>query len=220
MLERRGLADKAGRTVSLVTQVRVDIADPGFNNPDKFVGEFYAEDQLTELRRQHPDWILKPDANRGWRRVVPSPKPCEIIELDAIRSLLGSGFNVVAAGGGGVPVVRMPEGIFGVDAVIDKDLASSLLATQLGADMLAISTGVENVALNYGTPMQRPLHSVTVSEMERYLAEGHFPAGSMGPKIKAAVDFIRSGGSEVVITSPEYLNAALTKGAGTHITKE
>ena len=114
----------------------------------------------------------------------------------------------------------MPEGLFGVDAVIDKDLASSLLATQLGADMLAISTGVESVALNYGTPMQRPLHNVPVSEMERYLAEGHFPAGSMGPKIKAAVDFIRNGGSEVVITSPEYLNAALTKGAGTHITRE
>ena len=152
--------------------------------------------------------------------MVPSPKPCELIELDAIKNLLDSGFNVVAVGGGGIPVVRMPEGLFGVDAVIDKDLASSLLATQLGADMLAISTGVESVALNYGTPMQRPLHNVPVSEMERYLAEGHFPAGSMGPKIKAAVDFIRNGGSEVVITSPEYLNAALTKGAGTHITKE
>ncbi|MFQ8737121.1 MAG: carbamate kinase [Bilophila wadsworthia] len=220
VLKRRGLTDKTGRTVSLVTQVRVDIADPGFSDPDKFVGEFYAEDQLAELHQQHPDWILKPDANRGWRRVVPSPKPCEIIELDAIKNLLDSGFNVVAVGGGGIPVVRMPEGLFGVDAVIDKDLASSLLATQLGADMLAISTGVESVALNYGTPMQRPLHNVPVSEMERYLAEGHFPAGSMGPKIKAAVDFIRNGGSEVVITSPEYLNAALTKGAGTHITKE
>ena len=220
VLKRRGLADKTGRTVSLVTQVRVDIADPGFSDPDKFVGEFYAEDQLAELHQQHPDWILKPDANRGWRRVVPSPKPCEIIELDAIKNLLDSGFNVVAVGGGGIPVVRMPEGLFGVDAVIDKDLASSLLATQLGADMLAISTGVESVALNYGTPMQRPLHNVPVSEMERYLAEGHFPAGSMGPKIKAAVDFIRNGGSEVVITSPEYLNAALTKGAGTHITRE
>lgn len=220
VLKRRGLTDKTGRTVSLVTQVRVDIADPGFSDPDKFVGEFYAEDQLAELHQQHPDWILKPDANRGWRRVVPSPKPCEIIELDAIKNLLDSGFNVVTVGGGGIPVVRMPEGLFGVDAVIDKDLASSLLATQLGADMLAISTGVESVALNYGTPMQRPLHNVPVSEMERYLAEGHFPAGSMGPKIKAAVDFIRNGGSEVVITSPEYLNAALTKGAGTHITKE
>lgn len=220
VLRRRGLAEKAGRTVSLVTQVRVDIADPGFTDPDKFVGEFYAEDQIPGLREQHPNWILKPDADRGWRRVVPSPKPCEIIELDAVRSLLGAGFNVVAVGGGGIPVVRMPEGLFGVDAVIDKDLASSLLANQLGADLLAISTGVRNVALNYGTPMQRPLHGVPVSEMERYLAEGHFPAGSMGPKIRAAVDFIRNGGTEVIITSPEFLNAALTQGVGTHITRE
>ena len=106
VLKRRGLADKTGRTVSLVTQVRVDIADPGFSDPGKFVGEFYAEDQLAELHQQHPDWILKPDANRGWRRVVPSPKPCEIIELDAIKNLLDSGFNVVAVGGGGIPVVR------------------------------------------------------------------------------------------------------------------
>ena len=127
---------------------------------------------------------------------------------------------MVAAGGGGIPVVRMPEGIFGVDAVIDKDLASSLLATQLGADMLAISTGVENVALNYGNPHAAPAaqrHSLRNGTLP---CRGHFPAGSMGPKIKAAVDFIRNGGSEVVITSPEYLNAALTKGAGTHITKE
>lgn len=117
-------------------------------------------------------------------------------------------------------MVRMPEGLFGVDAVIDKDLASSLLATRLGAKLLAISTCVEHAALNYGTPMQQALRAVTASEMERYLAEGHFPAGSMGPKIRAAVDFIRNGGSEVVITSPEYLNAALTEGAGTHITKD
>lgn len=219
-LRRRGLAERAGRTASVVTQVRVDIADPGFRAPDKFVGESYEESQLPDLRRQHPDWILKKDAGRGWRRVVPSPAPCEIIELDAIRTLLGAGFNVVCVGGGGIPVVRMPEGLFGVDAVIDKDLASSLLATRLGAGLLAISTSVERVALNFGTPMQRPLRAVTVSEMERYLAEGHFPAGSMGPKIRAAVDFIRNGGSEAVITSPEYLDAALTRGAGTHITKD
>ena len=218
VLRRRGLAARTGRTVSLITQVRVDIADPGFADPDKFVGEFYNEEQLPELRQQHPEWLLRPDGNRGWRRVVPSPVPCEIIELDAIRCLLAEGFNVVAVGGGGIPVVRMPEGLFGVDAVIDKDLASSLLATRLGAEMLVVSTGVENVALNYGTPMQRPLHSVPVAEMEHYLSEGHFPAGSMGPKIRAAVDFIRNGGSEVVITSPEFLNAALTQGAGTHIT--
>ncbi len=220
VLRRRGLAEKSGKTVTVVTQVRVDIADPGFSDPDKFVGEFYNAEQIPELRQQHPDWVLRPDANRGWRRVVPSPAPIEIIELEAIKNLLEAGFNVVAVGGGGIPVVRMPEGLFGVDAVIDKDLASSLLATQLGAELLAISTGVEHVSLNYGTPMQTPLHSVPVAEMERYLAEGHFPAGSMGPKIRAAVDFIRNGGSEVVITSPEFLNAALAAGAGTHITSK
>lgn len=220
VLRRRGLVAGAGRTVSVVTQVRVDIDDPGFRDPDKFVGESYEESQLPDLRREHPDWTLREDAGRGWRRVVPSPVPREVIELDAIRSLLGAGFNVVCTGGGGIPVVRMPEGLFSVDAVIDKDLASSLLATRLGASLLAISTCVEHVALNYGTPMQQALRTVTASEMERYLTEGHFPAGSMGPKIRAAVDFIRNGGNEVVITSPEYLNAALTEGAGTHITKD
>lgn len=220
VLRRRGLAEGMGRTVSVVTQVRVDISDPGFREPDKFVGESYEESQLPDLRREHPDWTLREDAGRGWRRVVPSPVPREIIELDAIRSLLGAGFNVVCVGGGGIPVVQMPEGLFGVDAVIDKDLASSLLATRLGASLLAISTSVEHVALNYGTPMQQALRTVAASEMERYLAEGHFPAGSMGPKIRAAVDFIRNGGTEVVITSPQYLNAALTEGAGTHITKD
>ena len=218
VLQRRGLADSAGKTVSLVTQVRVDIEDPGFRDPDKFIGEFYDDDQIESLKALHPDWLLKKDANRGWRRVVPSPIPREIVEIGAIRTLLDAGFNVVTVGGGGIPVVRMPEGLFGVDAVIDKDLASSLLAGQLGAELLAISTGVKNVSLNYGTPMERPLHSVPVAEMEHYLAEGHFPAGSMGPKIKAAIDFIRNGGTEVVITSPEYLNVALAKGEGTHIT--
>ena len=220
VLRRRGIIETAGRTVSLVTQVRVDIEDPGFAHPDKFVGEAYSDDQLPELRRQHPDWILHQDTGKGWRRVVPSPVPREIIELDAIRNLMDAGFHVVTAGGGGIPVVRMPEGLFGVDAVIDKDLASSLLATRIGAELLAISTAVEHVSLNYGTPMQHPLHHVSAAEMDRYLAEGHFPAGSMGPKIRAAVEFLRNGGSEVVITSPEFLNAALTQGAGTHITRK
>ena len=221
VLRRRGIIgpDAKGKTVTVVTQVGVDPEDPGFQNPDKFVGEFYTEEQLPELRQQHPDWILKKDSNRGWRRVVPSPKPKSIVEIDVIKSLLDSGYNVVAVGGGGIPVVESPEGIRGVDAVIDKDLASALLANQLGADLLAISTGVEKVALNYGTPMETKLDSVSVNELERYLDEGHFPAGSMGPKIKAAVDFIKDGGKEVVITSPEFLNDALTAGAGTHVTR-
>lgn len=221
VLRRRGLMDSSaiGKTVTVVTQVQVDADDPGFNDPDKFVGEFYAEEQLDELQQQHPDWLLKKDSNRGWRRVVPSPKPRRIVEIEAIRTLLGAGFNVITVGGGGIPVVETPDGMQGVDAVIDKDLASSLLANELGADLLAISTGVKNVALNFGTPMEKTLQSVPVAEMERYLDEGHFPAGSMGPKIRAAVDFIKNGGTEVIITSPEFLDDALTHGAGTHVTK-
>lgn len=223
VLRRRGLVDNIGKTVTVVTQVGVDANDPGFKDPHKYVGEFYAEDQLDELRVQHPDWQLKKDSNRGWRRVVASPVPNKIVELDAIKNLLGAGFNVVAVGGGGIPVQeKMIDGkieITGVDAVIDKDLASALLAGQLNADMLVISTGVEQVALNFGTPLEQKLGIVPVSEMEKYIAEGHFPAGSMGPKVQAAVDFIRNGGREVVITSPEFLDAALNHGKGTHIVK-
>lgn len=223
VLRRRGLSQAEGRTVTLVTQVGVDANDPGFKEPGKYVGEFYSEEQLEELRAQHPDWILKQDSNRGWRRVVASPVPRKIVELDAIKSLLGSGFNVVAVGGGGIPVkeaqVNGSLEITGVDAVIDKDLASALLAGQLDADMLVISTGVEQVALNYGTPLEKKLGTVPVAEMEKYLVEGHFPAGSMGPKVQAAVDFIKNGGREVVITSPEFLDAALNHGKGTHIVK-
>lgn len=223
VLRRRGLINDIGKTVTLVTQVGVDANDSGFKDPGKYVGEFYSEDQLEELRAQHPDWQLKKDSNRGWRRVVASPVPKKIVELDAIKSLLGSGFNVVAVGGGGIPVTEAQVNgnleMSGVDAVIDKDLASALLACQLDADMLVISTGVEQVALNFGTPLEQKLGTVPVADMERYLAEGHFPAGSMGPKVQAAVDFIKNGGREVVITSPEFLDAALNHGKGTHIVK-
>ena len=214
-LRRRGLP---GHTVSLVTQVRVDAADPGFTNPDKFVGEFYTEDQLPDLKSQHPDWIMKKDANRGWRRVVPSPVPLEIVEEDAVRALLDSGFNLVAVGGGGIPVIRTPENyLLGVDAVIDKDLASRLLANALGAELLVISTAVEQVSLNFGTPGESRLGRVTESEMHRYYDEGHFPPGNMGPKILAALGFLRDGGKEVIITCPENLRTALEGRGGTRI---
>ena len=220
-LRQRKLLSGVGHTVSLVTQVRVDPADKGFADPDKFVGEFYTEDQLGELRKLHPDWTLKADANRGWRRVVPSPMPLEIIEQDAIKKLLDQGFNLVAVGGGGIPVIRTPENyLLGVDAVIDKDLASRLLANNLNADMLVISTGVEQVALHYGTPQEKRLGTVPVSEMQRYLDEGHFPPGSMGPKIKAAIDFIHQGGKEVLITCPENLSKALQGQGGTKIVRD
>ncbi len=205
-------------TVTVITQVEVDAKDPKFSEPDKFVGEFYDDDRLAALKQEHPDWILKRDANRGSRRVVPSPKPLAIVELEAVKTLVSSGFNVIAGGGGGIPVVRKDADAYeGVDAVIDKDLVSRLLANQLAADLLVISTGVANVAINFGKPNQESLNQVGVKELEKYLAEGQFPAGSMGPKIQAAIDFIKAGGSRVIITNPENLGNAFRNGAGTHV---
>lgn len=208
------------QVVTLVTQVRVDENDPGFKAPDKYVGEFYDESEVPTLREQHPEWVLKQDSNRGWRRVVPSPTPVEIVEIGAIRALLAGGFNLVTAGGGGIPVVKDAKGdLRGVDAVIDKDLASRLLANELKASILIISTGVEKVCINFGKPDQKSLGAVTAAELRKYYDEGQFPAGSMGPKVKAALDFLENGGEKVIITSPEYLKAAIQNQAGTHIMK-
>ncbi len=207
-----------GRTVSLVTQVLVSEDDPGFAAPDKYVGEFYDEAEVPALQKQHPEWSLKRDSNRGWRRVVPSPAPRGIVELDAVRALLAQEFNLVTVGGGGIPVVADKKGnLKGVDAVIDKDLASRLLANELKARMLVISTGVEKVCINYGKPDQKELGSISATELKEYYEAGHFPPGSMGPKIKAALDFLQAGGQEVVITCPENLKNALTRRGGTHI---
>ena len=207
------------RSVSLVTQVRVDADDPGFQNPDKFVGEFYEAADVPTIQAQHPEWVLKADSNRGSRRVVASPQPKAIVELDAIKSLLADGFNLITVGGGGIPVVADNDGnLSGVDAVIDKDLASRLLANQLKADVLVISTGVEAVFVNFGKPDQKALGHVKAAELQAFYDQGQFPAGSMGPKVKAALDFLTAGGKEVVITCPENLKNALTAGGGTHIT--
>ena len=215
-LARRGLPSE---TVTVVTQALVDPKDPKLSDPDKFVGEFYDDGKAEEVRRDHPGWIMKKDANRGWRRVVPSPRPIEIVELEAIRRLADSGFNIVAAGGGGIPVLKNAKGDYeGVDAVIDKDLASRLLANRLGADLLVISTGVANVAIDFGKPNQRELGRVDVAALKKHLSEGQFPAGSMGPKITAAIEFLESGGKEVIITCPENLGNAFTRDAGTHVT--
>lgn len=209
-----------GKVVSLVTQVRVDADDPGFAAPDKFVGEFYDDAEVPALKSQNPDWVLKQDSNRGWRRVVPSPAPQEIVELDAIRALLNDGFNLVTVGGGGIPVVSNGNGsLRGVDAVIDKDLASRLLANALGAGTLIISTGVEKVCINFGKPDQKALDNVTAAELRAYYEQGQFPAGSMGPKVKAALDFLDNGGEKVIITSPEYLKVAINGEGGTHISR-
>jgi len=157
------------------------------------------------------------DSDRGYRRVVASPAPRAIVEREAVEVLLAGGHHVVAAGGGGIPVVRTPEGLHSVDAVIDKDMTSSLLASDLRAPLLVISTAVEHVMVNFGTPDERPLSEVGVDEMKRYLTEGHFAPGSMAPKIRAAIGFIRRGGRRVIITRPEQLDEAIRHGHGTHI---
>ena len=207
----------AGQCVTVVTQVVVDRDDPGFKEPAKPVGEFFDAKQLAEIRRDYPDWTLVEDAGRGFRRVVPSPEPREVVERPVIESLLSSGYHVVTVGGGGIPVVRTDEGLEGVDAVIDKDLASSLLAAQLGAGLLIISTAVEQVALNFGRPDQMAIGKMTVAEAEQYIAAGHFAPGSMLPKIQSALSFLKAGGQEVIITAPEFIKAAVTEGRGTHI---
>lgn len=216
-LMRRGLA---GRAATVVTRVLVDPADPAFQlaaeDDGKLVGDCYSAGECGIIAREYPAWTLR-EGPRGWQRVVPRPRPVEVVEMDAIRALLASGHHVVAGGGGGIPVLERDGALVGVEALVDKDLTSSLLASRLGADMLIISTGVEKVALNYGTPLETPLDTVSVDEMERYLAQGHFPRGNMGPKIRAAIDFVRQGGGRAVITSPDALGRALGNETGTHI---
>ena len=176
--------------------------DPGFQNPSKPIGPFYSE----AAAREHQDkegWAMREDAGRGWRRVVASPRPLEIIEEPAIEALLAKDIIVVAVGGGGIPVIRRDDGsLEGVGAVIDKDWASCLLAKNLGAEKFILSTAVDKVALNFGKPDQREIDRMTVAEARGYLEEGHFPAGSMKPKIEAAIDFLEHGGQEVIITQP------------------
>jgi carbamate kinase len=205
--------------VSVVTQTVVRADDPAMAHPTKPIGPFYSLGQALERQRQL-GWQIIEDAARGYRRVVPSPEPLEIVELDVVRSLVRQGVLVVACGGGGIPVVRCGNELKGVEAVIDKDRASSLLASQLGMDVFAISTDVDYVYLDYKKPTQRPLGSVTVSEVEGYFRAGHFPAGNMGPKVEAALRFLKSGGEEVVITSYEHLPEAIAGRMGTHIIRD
>ncbi len=213
-LEIRGLQAKA---VTIVTQVEVSPTDPGFIVPEKPIGEFYTEKQLAKLKHQHPEWVLKEDANRGYRRVVASPEPLKIVEEDAVLALLENDYHVVTAGGGGIPVVRSDIGLTSVDAVIDKDKTASLLATDLHAPLLIISTAVEQVMLNFDTDQEEALGLVTVAQMKKYLDDGHFAPGSMAPKIEAAIDFISNGGQKVIITNPEHIGEAIRHGKGTQI---
>jgi len=202
---------------TVVTQVLVNARDPAFRNPSKPIGPFYSEADAKEHETKD-GWAVKEDAGRGWRRVVPSPKPLQIIEEPVIRELLRRNIVVIAVGGGGIPVVRKRGGVLkGCAAVIDKDAASALLASRLGADVLVISTGVDKVAIDFGKPTQRNLSSMTAAEARRYLKQGQFPAGSMGPKIEAALYFLKRGGRRVVITKPEHLEDALAGKTGTSV---
>jgi len=202
---------------AVVTQVRVDPADPAFGSPTKPIGPFYDEDEARRLMDE-TGWTIVEDAGRGWRRVVPSPKPVEIVEWEAIRALNEAGVLTIAAGGGGVPVMRGEDGLLqGVDAVIDKDRASALLAQLIGADVLVIITQVDRVCANFGTPEEEALEVLPASRAAEMLAAGEFPAGSMGPKIESALTFLENGGAEVVITSPEHILAAIDGRQGTRI---
>jgi carbamate kinase len=194
--------------VSVVTHVAVAADDPAFDDPTKPIGPFFPAGEAAALQETR-HWVMKEDSGRGYRRVVPSPEPIGIVETAAIRTLLDAGQVVVAAGGGGVPIVRTPTGYAGVDAVIDKDYAAQQLATSLAAEALVLVTGVEAVLLDYGTPQQRPIEEMGCPEAEQYLAAGQFPEGSMGPKVRAAVRFLRYGGEVAVITSPELVYASL-----------
>ena len=202
---------------TVVTQVLVDADDPAFKKPSKPIGTFM-DKALAEQRHEQEGWHIVEDAGRGFRRVVASPKPVEIIEFEAIQRLINEDFVVVAVGGGGIPVVRGADGqLTGAEAVIDKDLASSLLATKLDADLLLISTAVEKVCLNFGQPDQRAIDQMTVAEAKRYIEEGHFAPGSMLPKIKAIIEFIEAGGQRALITDPPNLTRAVAGQTGTRI---
>jgi len=211
---RRGMRRQAA---TVVTQVLVDKDDPSFQSPSKPIGSFMGKEEALQ-RRDADGWDVVDDAGRGWRRVVASPIPQRIIERDAIKTLIDAGFIVVAVGGGGIPVVEDEHGdLTGAAAVIDKDYASSLLATVINADLFLISTAVEKVALNYGKPNQVWLDRLTLAEAKKYLAEGHFAKGSMGPKIQAIIWFLEKGGKEALITNPENIARALRGETGTRI---
>ncbi len=200
---------------AVVTQVLVNRDDPAMQHPTKPVGAFYTRERAADLERL--GHAIVEDSGRGWRRVVPSPRPIRIVEADIIKELVEAGTIVVACGGGGIPVANENGTLKGVDAVIDKDLASSLLAVELKADVLMFLTTVDRVALNYNTPQQIGLDRLSLAEAQKYLSEGQFPPGSMGPKIEAAVEFVENGGEQAVVCRPESVVEALAGRAGTVI---
>lgn len=205
---------------TVVTQTEVSANDPAFRNPTKPIGSFMDEAEAM-LRRERDKWDVVEDAGRGWRRVVASPIPTRIVEEPSIRALIGAGHIVIGVGGGGIPVVADEQGhLKGIAAVIDKDFASSLLASRLGADTFIISTAVEKVALNFGKPNEQWLDRVTLAEAKAFLAEGtHFAKGSMAPKIQAIVNFLEAGGSHAIVTDPVNIPRALAGETGTHFVR-
>jgi len=203
--------------VTVITQTYVDAHDRAFDDPTKPIGMFYNEKEAKDMMAAR-DWVMKEDAGRGWRRVVPSPHPIEILEKDAIKLLFEKGNIVVAAGGGGVPIsVNRYNKYYGIEAVIDKDLSSALLANEVGAEILLIMTGVEFAYIDYGGPNERALTDMTAEEMEMHLSHGEFADGSMKPKIEACLTFLEHGGKEAIITSIPKCLAALRGKTGTHI---
>jgi carbamate kinase len=214
--KRRGMQKRAA---TVITQVLVDTNDPAFQNPAKPIGGFMEEDEAKD-RAAKEGWTVVDDAGRGWRRVVPSPLPEEIVELEAVRELLNAGIVTITVGGGGIPVIRNENGeIQGVAAVIDKDYASSLLARSIGANLLLISTAVEQVYLNFNKPDQEAIDVMTMGEAKQYMEEGHFAKGSMLPKIQAIIWFLEAGGEEAIITNPENIARALRGETGTRIVR-
>lgn len=214
--KKRGMNKQAA---TVVTQVLVDKHDPAFQNPSKPIGSFMNAEAAARKRAEE-NWAMVEDAGRGWRRVVPSPLPKKIVERDAIEDLIEAGFLVICSGGGGIPVVENERGeLEGIEAVIDKDFAASILARSVNAELFLISTAVEKVALNYNKPDQRWLDHLTLDEAKQFLAEGHFHKGSMGPKIQAIIWYLEGGGKEALITNPENLERALEGKTGTRITK-
>jgi carbamate kinase len=212
---RRSSLDK--EVASLVTQVVVGRDDPAFGNPTKPVGPFYSRYRAQMLAREK-NWVMVEDAGRGYRKVVASPRPIDVVSKGVIRDLVHAGRVVIAAGGGGIPVIINSGGLFeGVEAVIDKDYAASLLAREVGADLFIILTAIERVYIDFGKPGEREAPVLTVEEAKRHLADGQFPPGSMGPKIQAAVEYIEAGGREVLITKDSHLKAALLGRSGTRI---
>ena len=207
------------RVITINSQVVVSEDDPSMQNPTKPVGPFYSESEAKALESEF-GWHITEDAGRGWRQVVASPKPIDIIPADTIKQLVEDNQIVIACGGGGIPVVREDDGTLdGINAVIDKDFASALLAQKIGAEFLVILTGVDKVAINYGKPDQKELDSLTLAEAKKYYDEGQFPKGSMGPKILAAISFVENGGKKVIITSIERIVDAFAGKTGTIIQK-